>query len=371
MRKVSLYIHIPFCVRKCLYCDFISYEDLSNMDQYISALVKEIQLYSDKNIIIDTVYIGGGTPSLLNESQVTLIVNTIRDSFDCRIEEFTIECNPDSIREDKLHCYRELGINRLSIGVQSLDDNLLKGIGRIHNRKQALIAIELAEKYFDNINIDLMIGLVDESDEIAFNTLDEVIKKTVSHISLYTLILEKATRLYEAVYSNKITLPDEDSVIDRFDYMCNILEKKGFNRYEVSNFAIKGKECKHNIGYWRLKEYIGLGISSSSYIDNIRYKNLDSIDLYIDNINRGLKPVSNKERITIKESEDEYIMLTLRTREGIILDEFKRLYNVDFKKKYKDNITNILDYLNIKDNSISVKPKYFGILHSIILQFLT
>lgn len=372
MKDISLYIHIPFCRSKCLYCDFISFaQSEALMDEYIDLLKKELYLYSsENNYNIKTIYIGGGTPSMLNINHIDKIVNCVYKYFHCSIVEFTIECNPDSLNAEKLKFYTKSGITRISLGIQTFNDKILKTIGRRHNREKALYIIDLTKKYFNNINVDLMTGLPYENDKDGLESIKILIDKDIPHISLYYLILEENTPLYTLINTNKLTLPNEDDCIKRYHNMLNAMYSKGIKRYEVSNFAKNGFICKHNMAYWKLKEYIGAGISSHGFIDNIRYENAKTFNDYKDFILNNKKPINKKNKISCTESQFEYIMLGFRLTHGIDINEFNTKYNIDFIKKYNNKLTELKEYLNINNNNISIKPQYMDIMNSIIVEFM-
>ena len=267
---MQLYVHIPFCKSKCRYCDFNSYacRDKQAIFEYLPALNQEIALASSQyeNAKIDTIYIGGGTPSLLDESLIKPLLEKLRTFFDLSsLKEWTIECNPESVTEEKLKLYADEGINRISIGVQSLFDDNLKSIGRLHDAKEAIEKIKLAKRYFDNVSADLIIGLpFDDKQRIAREVED--LAPLVEHISMYELSVEEGTSLEKLVKQGKITLPDDDETQELFDVAYDTAKENGFDRYEVSNFAKNGRISLHNFGYWTREEYIGLGAGAHSFL---------------------------------------------------------------------------------------------------------
>jgi len=371
MKEIALYIHIPFCVRKCKYCDFVSFatED-AEKEEYINALIKEISLYKEKDYLVKTVFFGGGTPSILSHEEFEKIINAIFINFKTDITEFTVEANPESLTEKKLQLYKSLGVNRISIGIQSLSERLLKVIGRVHGRKQALKALELSLKFFDNVNVDLMTGLPYEDDNEGLDTLSELMSFNLKHISLYSLILEEHTPLNVDINRGLYKLPTEDDAVDRFNKMVEYIEKSGFNRYEVSNFAKEGYYCRHNMTYWTMGEYMGLGLSAHGYIDRTRLENHIDMNKYLSSVNLRKLPYKKVTKISDKETEFEYIMLGLRLIEGIDLNDYERRFKKKFKEFYYKEIYAVKSYLDIDDNRIAVNEKYFNLLNSVILNFL-
>lgn len=296
MRELELYIHIPFCMRKCNYCDFLSAPaDEKSQSAYVEALKKEIKFYGKelKAGELSTIYIGGGTPSWLQEHYMASIMETVHKYFSLQRDgEITIECNPGTLTRAKLKSYRDYGINRLSIGLQSADEEELKHLGRIHTFDQFLRNFELARECgFDNINVDLMYALPRQNTEKFYRTLTKTIGLKPEHISAYALMIEKGTPFYEKYKFDAVrqeagfqpeVLPHEDVVYQIGKMTEDVLREGGYERYEISNYAKKGYECRHNIGYWQRKEYLGVGLGAASLIGgNLRYSNLRDLDAYI------------------------------------------------------------------------------------------
>lgn len=361
--KKGLYIHIPYCKQKCLYCSFYSLPSVSVDDAYIDALIREIEQYKDKKYVIDTVFIGGGTPSLLNESQIERIFGAINNTFRLDAEEVTVEMNPDSITPSKLSIFKKCGVNRISIGVQSFNDKELRAIGRIHNSLQAQKAIELAKKFFNNINIDLMVGIPSQSSNSIFYNVSTAVKLGVTHISVYSLILEEDTPLYDMVNAG-LSIPDEDETVDFYDLAVNELVLAGFERYEISNFAREGYRCRHNLHCWQFREYIGIGPSASSFLEGKRYTNEADICSYI---SRGAKPIEQSS----DEPYKEYIMLALRTKDGVDKRYFEEKFSLSFDEMFKDILKEkiIIDCFVNADDSFYIRPEYIYISNSIIVEF--
>ena len=344
MKTLGIYIHIPFCVKKCDYCDFVSYCDKSNLiDEYIEKLKEEIQSnLNNKDYKIKTIYIGGGTPSSIDSKYIVDILNTIKTivgvaAFGDPKIEITIELNPGTVTESKLLCYKNAGINRLSIGLQETNDELLKQIGRIHTYEEFLETYNIARKIgFKNINVDLMVGLPNQSIANIKESLNKVILLNPEHISVYSLILEEGTKLYKKYEEKQIELPDEEIERNMYWYVKNTLENNGYIHYEISNFARKGYESKHNTNCWNQEKYIGFGVNAHSYINGVRYSNTESIEEYINTIFKhvGVAPLGDpkKSNITIHEQQTledmqkEYMLLGLRKIEGVSIQSFKNKF---------------------------------------------
>ena len=324
MKELGIYIHIPFCKKKCDYCDFISYCDKSNLiEEYIEKLKEEIQTeLKNKEYKIITIYIGGGTPSFINSKYIVEILNIIEEKYDLQSTEITIELNPGTVTEQKLLDYKNIGINRLSIGLQETNNELLKQIGRIHTYEEFLETYNLARQIgFKNINVDLMIGLPNQSIQNIKESLNKVITLNPEHISVYSLILEEGTKLYKKYENKEIELPDEERERNMYWYVKNTLENNGYSHYEISNFSKKGYKSKHNMNCWKQKEYIGFGLNAHSYLDGVRYSNTENLEEYI--------KVSDKiihEKQTIEDMKKEYMLLGLRKIEGVSIQKFEEKF---------------------------------------------
>ncbi len=333
----GLYIHIPFCRRKCAYCDFVSFADRVDFLPYTAALITEMRLYSPliKKKSFDTVFIGGGTPSLLPAGLISRILDEARECFDIVEDaEITIECNPESMDEVKLNEYKASGVNRLSIGMQSSDDKVLSAIGRIHDKEKFLSAYALAENAgFTNINIDIMHGLPLQSMESYLDSVRLAAELDAQHISSYSLILEEHTRLYDEVVSGKITLPDEDDTADMQDAGIELLESFGYKRYEISNFAKAGFECRHNINYWNNGDYLGLGVNAHSALHIrdkwVRFRNHETIEEYVKTLGENKLPLAETQEIEREDEMFECVMMGLRKIEGVSRAEFEKRFGID------------------------------------------
>ena len=274
-KELGIYIHIPFCKSKCYYCDFISYTNKENyIEEYIKNIIEELEQYDLSNYNITTIYIGGGTPSFINEKYIVQLLRNLKTKLSNNQTNFenmeiTIEINPGTITKNKIEQYKKAGINRVSIGLQSTDNDLLKQIGRIHTYEEFLEAYEIIkEAGFENINIDLMIGLPNQTIQMLKTTLEEIKKLNPAHISVYSLIVEENTKIEKMIEKGKLQLPDENSERQMYWYVKNKLELKGYKHYEISNFAKEGKQSKHNLNCWEQKEYIGLGASEDCNFNN-------------------------------------------------------------------------------------------------------
>ena len=355
MEELGIYIHIPFCKQKCFYCDFCSFANKNEMqEKYVEAVINEIKNITHKEkYTVTTIYFGGGTPSILYPEYIKNILQEIESSFEILDDaEITIEINPGTVNEEKLKKYKEYGINRLSIGLQSANDKILKKIGRIHDYKQFEETFFYARKCgFKNINIDLMIGLPTQAVEDVKQTLEKIIQKNPEHISVYSLIIEEGTIIEKMINENKLQLPDEETERIMYWTVVNELKENGYNQYEISNFSKKTYESKHNTNCWKQKQYIGLGTSAHSYLNKKRYSNTNNIEEYIKNIqeNNISKNITIHEEQTEESTMNEYMLLGLRMIQGININEFKQKFKTDPTIKYKK----ILEKLQ-KENLIQI-----------------
>lgn len=370
-KEIGIYVHIPFCKQKCSYCDFCSYANKEDLIiKYVKYLIKEIEDVGKNNRIdfengkddllsVKTIYIGGGTPSLLDSKYIVEIVKTIQENFEIKNDaEITIEVNPGTVTLEKLEEYHNAGINRLSIGLQSTHEHLLKSIGRIHTYFDFLDSYRFArEAGFENINVDLMIGLPGQTLQEVQDSIEEIVSMEPEHISVYSLILEEGTPLTKKVEDGLLELPEEE--IERKMYWCvkNVLEKNEYIHYEISNFAKTGYESEHNLDCWRQKEYIGFGIAAHSYTNGVRYSNIENIEEYIENYEKD-KTEENfifHEKQNLESMQKEYMLLGLRKIEGVSIQEFKNkfvanpvfLYHEQLEKLVKEELIEI-DGDNIK-----------------------
>ena len=335
MKAKGLYIHIPFCLSKCAYCDFCSFTrfDERLINSYVDALVREISEYKRKERIpVDTVFIGGGTPSILSPSQLGKITSAINDTFDLTsLSEFTVEVNPRTADKEKLSAYRTLGVNRISIGLQSIHENELKILGRNQSFEDFVAVYSSArDAGFTNISVDIMYGIPSQTKESLLETLSRVISLSPEHISLYSLILEEGTPIYEN--ADSLAIPDDDTVFEMYSLVNSTLRENGYLHYEISNYARPGFSSLHNMKYWQLDDYIGVGISAHSFFEGERFYNpADRFDIstLTDYINarrsRTFEDKAKREDILC-----EFVMLGLRTSSGISLSEYKKRFGECF-----------------------------------------
>lgn len=358
MKELGIYIHIPFCVRKCYYCDFISYPDkLDYQKEYIEKIKQEIREEQEvfKDADITTIYIGGGTPSIIDSKYIIEILEYLYKFIGKKDREITIEINPGTINKTKLQDYKKAGINRISIGLQSSNDKILKTIGRIHNFEDFLKAYNLVvEEGFENINVDLMLGLPLQTIEDIKQSINEVLnlKLKPKHISIYSLIVEENTQLDKMLDEGKITLPNDEYERKEYAYTKNTLELNGYKHYEISNFAQEGYKSKHNVSCWKQKEYIGLGVAAHSYINGIRFSNTTNLPKYLKNekfeipnekeieeLKKKIDKQNNEYKLPLKigiktiheiqneeDMQNEYMILGLRMLEGVKISEFKQKF---------------------------------------------
>lgn len=379
--ELGIYIHIPFCMQKCLYCDFVSYINKSEcVKEYINCMIKEIQSYDFKKYNITTIYIGGGTPSFIESDYIKEIINVIQNKLeknDTRWEdiEITIEANPGTITLEKLNDYKTAGINRISLGLQATQDRLLKQIGRIHNYKDFLEAYELLKRVgFNNINVDLMIGLPNQSIKDLKESLEKIIKLDPNHISVYSLIIEDGTPISKLLDEEKIKLPDEEIERQMYWYVKNKLELNGYNHYEISNFSKKGKESKHNLNCWKQKQYIGIGAAAHSYFKDIRYSNTNNIEEYIKNIkeNNIEKNKKIEEKQTIEDKKNEFMMLGFRMIEGVDIADFKAKFVDNPLYVYREKIKKLTDegLIEVDLNNIKLTNKGLDLANVVFEEFI-
>ncbi|MEO2738021.1 radical SAM family heme chaperone HemW [Clostridium butyricum] len=341
MKEMSLYIHIPFCKQKCLYCDFPSYAGKESLiNEYIRALNEEI-LRKCSKYKIASIFVGGGTPSYLNEINLESLLKTInlldfKDNF-----EFTIECNPGTLNEEKLVLMKNYNVNRISMGLQTTNDNLLKEIGRIHSFEEFKKNYNQARKAgFENINVDLMFGLPNQHMKDWKASLKDVMSLEPDHISAYSLIIEEGTCFYNLYNNDKLNIPNEEEERSMYLFTKGFLEDYGYNQYEISNYAKVNKECFHNKVYWKCNEYLGLGVSASSFVDEKRFKNIDDIKIYIEKINNNEDVTEEIHVNNINDDMEEFMFMGLRIIEGINLKTFKKRFGKDVFDIYDEVIKN-------------------------------
>jgi len=336
-KEAGLYIHIPFCQNRCSYCDFYKVESKAIEDSYIDFLFKEALYYKEENKIkIDSLYFGGGTPSLLTVDQLQKLLNGLKNIYDFTENcEVTLETNPENIEEKKFLEFKKLGVNRLSIGIQSLDDKILELLSRRVLSKEILQKLEIVSQIdFDHLSFDLIVGAPFSKSEKLIQDLKMLLKYPFCHMSLYMLEIHPQTGLYQMVKEG-LPLLDEEEVIDHFRSAVEFLKENNFNHYEISNFSKKGYECRHNLKYWKRDDYIGLGPSSHSYFRGYRTRNPDSIDLWKEALSKGEFPAEEIIKEEEKEKIENIIIFGLRLKEGIelaLLEEYFKERERDYLK---------------------------------------
>ncbi|AMN36536.1 radical SAM family heme chaperone HemW [Clostridium perfringens] len=376
MDKISLYIHIPFCVQKCLYCDFPSFARKDHLRKaYIEALNKEIISLREKhnNLEINTIFIGGGTPSVLEADELECLLKEVAKLNMAKDIEYSMECNPGNLTEEKLEVMKKYGVNRISMGLQAKQDNLLKGLGRIHNYKTFKENFLLAKKVgFNNINVDLMFGLPNQRLNEWEETLREIISLEPAHISAYSLIIEEGTAFYNLYENDKLKLPTEEEERKMYHLAKKILEENGFNQYEISNYAKEGKECRHNLAYWNMDNWIGVGSAAASYINGKRIKNKSSVEEYINSINEKGEAVEEIINNSKNDNMEEFMFMGLRKINGIDENEFKKRFSMNINDVYGEILNKYIDEgLLIRESGrIFLSEKGIEISNIIMADFL-
>ncbi len=373
--KIGIYVHIPFCKKKCDYCDFISYCGKNDfIEKYVDSVKKEIEHVKIKSEIT-TIYIGGGTPSYIDSKFIVQILEKIKEKNVAQDAEITIEVNPGTVTQEKLQDYIDCGINRISIGLQTTNDELLKQIGRIHNYEQFLETYKLAKKVgFKNINVDLMLGLPNQRIIDLKESLENVLRLAPKHISVYSLIVEDGTPIANKIENGKLKLPDDELERNMYWYVKNTLELNGYKHYEISNFAKKGYESKHNMNCWNQMEYVGIGTAAHSYRDITRYSNTEDIKEYIKNVQKG---EFEKNRIIheIQKEEDskkEFMLLGLRKIDGLKISEFKNKFGDNPIYLYRNELKKLSDekLIIIQDDNIRLSNKGIDLANLVWEEFV-
>ncbi len=369
--QFALYIHIPFCVSKCSYCDFCSFvPKLEQVTTYISALKQEIESAKEKTKgrQVSSIYIGGGTPSTLPAGAVEEIMACVRKNFDlvenCSI---TIEANPNSFDSEKAKEYARAGCNRLSLGLQSDNDKILKVLNRAHNFNDCVNAVQFAlNNNINDINVDIMLGVPQQTKRDLEITLQKVIDLPITHISAYGLICEPNTPLTNAIRQGKLILPSDDEAVEMYDYTVDFLAKHGFKRYEISNFAKEGYRSAHNMNYWKRGEYLGLGLAAHSFYNGTHWHNTEDFTKYLQNPTNCREDIEHE---TIQTAKEEMIMLALRTTDGLDIEKYNNTFSCDFLQEYKSAINKLLenDLIQIKNGVVRIKNLYIS--NAIIAEF--
>ena len=375
----GLYIHIPFCKSKCLYCDFYSITDMAEISSFVAALEREMEVVGQTALVFDTLYIGGGTPSMLDAATIEQITAAAFRHFNIHpAAEITIEVNPGTVKLEDLQKYRQAGINRLNIGVQSFGETNLNFLGRIHAGDEAVASVDRGRQAgFENIGLDLIYGLPQQDDSQWLEDLDRAIQLNPEHLSCYILTRESGTALDLQVAAGHINLPAEDHLRRLFEITIDHLTRHGFQHYEVSNFARKADaECsswksRHNRKYWSLAPYIGLGPSAHSYREPRRHWNHRSVDKYLKDIRLGRLPIAERENLSREQMIMETIYLGFRTTKGIGLGNFKHRLGIDFEKTFSETISEFEkdDLLKLSETHCALTVKGMALLDSITAAF--
>ncbi len=385
--KLGIYIHMPFCAQKCSYCSFNSGVYSEEIQQnYINALITELKTTAVKykTRVVDTIYIGGGTPSMLFLGGISYVLEAVQKYFKVSENaEITIEGNPNSLTISKLREYKNAGVNRLSVGFQTYFNKHLKLLNRPHTRKDFVTAIKNAKLVgFTNVSADLLLGVPTVPKLAIKRALKLILKLGVKHVSSYGLILEEGTPIYKQIHEGKLKSPNETLSNKCYDLVLKTLTKKGFYRYEVSNFALKGYESKHNLKYWNLDDYLGFGVASHSYVDGVRYKNFDDIHEYNNYYSNSKEEDAqtilpapkhfDERKIDVGEQKDEFVMLSLRTNKGLNLNKYTQLFEEDLLKTKAKEIEELKSFnlIELNENNLKATTKGFEVLNQIILKLI-
>ena len=363
MTKAGIYIHIPFCTQKCIYCDFYSMEKREgDIPRFVDMIIREIELTAldyHENWTFDTIFVGGGTPSLMEPKWFEKILNTLDRSFDIsKVKEITLEANPGEAPLDKLAEFYNLGINRISIGFQSLQPNLLKFLSRIHSPQDCFSTYQNARDIgFNNINVDMIYNIPGQNLNVFQVDLEQIIKLEPEHISAYALTVEKNTPLYTKVHDGEITMPSEEMDHDMFEFCRKYLASQGYGQYEISNYARDGLECHHNLHYWNLEPYLAFGPSAHGYDGHSRWWNTSSLDAYVQMLAHNERPISGSEKLSQSDHFNEVVFNGLRTREGIQLQKIHSLEAASEKmnptiQKWNEQLKITKDAISLKSDSI-------------------
>ena len=365
--ELGLYLHFPFCISKCPYCDFNSYQlkEDNQISSYISALYQEITVYSQKlkKSNIKTIYLGGGTPTILSGVQIYNILEICKDKFTIdRNAEITIEANPGTVDGEKIKLLIESGINRLSLGAQSFNNIFLKKLGRIHNTQEIIDSYYLArEAGFNNINIDIMFALPDQTTEDLQDTLKKAVSLKPDHLSLYNLTIKPGTEYYKEYKRGKLKLPTEDEEFDMYNWAINYLKENNFEHYEIANFARSHKRSMHNLIYWQNRPYLGIGAGAYSFIRGYRYMNYENPARYIKEIMSGKLPVDNGEKLSLRKRMIETIILGLRTKDGVSYKKYKTRFGINLNDIFSKQINKLVNLGLLQQDNYKIKLTKKGI----------
>ncbi|BAL80768.1 radical SAM family heme chaperone HemW [Caldisericum exile] len=374
----GLYIHFPFCVRKCAYCDFASYKfQKTYSKKYFSYLRKEVEIFVSKFPEsslkrVQTIYVGGGTPSLMDVEEFSAFLSFLKRYFDfSNLKEFTIEANPESIEKEKFEDFLMLSANRVSIGMQSFNDETLRILGRVHDSKTAVKKFELLRSIgFNNINIDLIFALPNESFEAQMNSLKKAISLNPEHISYYALMLERGTPLNKM--KNRFTFPNEDTWLKEFSIGKRLLEDNGYIHYEISNYAKRTFECIHNISYWRSFPYLGFGISAGGFYNGIRYVNVRDFESYFRRLDKCELPFSTKKKLSVQELKSEFIFMGLRLLDGVYFSDYYHRFGSFLIEDFKEKIEKLshLKLLKVEKDKIALSERGVRFANVVFREFI-
>lgn len=373
---MELYIHIPFCIRKCAYCDFLSGpQNKETIEAYVDSLIREIHAHGTGKIA--SIFLGGGTPSVLSSEQMGRIFDAIRECFVIAEDaEITIEANPGTVTREKLSAYRACGINRISFGLQSVKNEELQLLGRIHTYEAFTESYRLARDCgFSNINVDLISAIPKQTVASWEETLQTVIRLEPDHISAYSLIVEEGTpfaKLYGEGCPKEQDLPDEDAEREMYYLTGKLLKEAGYHRYEISNYAKEGKECRHNIGYWERTDYLGVGLGAASLLDNVRYTNTTDLTEYLRYADWPDRLRRQKEVLSVTEQMEEFFFLGLRKTEGISLSEFEALYGEPLMVRYGEQIERLRQegLLEVQGNRMRLTHRGVDVSNYVFSEFI-
>lgn len=371
METIGVYVHIPFCLKKCGYCDFLSFPyNKEKMALYVEALIKEIKLYEKKKYQINSLFFGGGTPSLLSVEALESIMKALKEQFKFSKEaEITLESNPGTWTLEKAKGYKALGINRISMGVQSLNDDMLKVLGRQHDVSDVYSSMDMLKAAgFSNINLDLMFALPGQSVKHLENTMEKMLALEPTHISAYSLTYEPGTPFYERL---------EDQAEDQLDremyhVVKEFLKSKGFHQYEISNFAKENYACQHNLVYWKRKPYLGLGLNAHGCMKASRIANVSDFDVYVKSLSNNEWPIESVTPLSKEDQIFEHIMLNLRLNDGLDIQEINSLYEIDFEDMYKKEIMALMHDALVErhHNHLVLTEKGMDLSNQVFLKFL-
>lgn len=372
-RDLGVYIHIPFCKQKCKYCDFLSFTKYN--EEYIQCLKQEIVDFNKKSEYqVKTIFMGGGTPSIIKAEDISEILKLVYENYDVDANaEITIEANPGTLNREKLGIYKKAGINRISMGLQSVDNNMLKELGRIHTFEEFCENYKLARECgFDNINVDLMSALPGQTVKNWQHNLETIAAMAPEHISAYSLIIEEGTPFFEKYGEREDLLPSEDEEREMYHLTKELLQKAGYNRYEISNYAKPGYECRHNISYWKRIDYIGFGLGAASLIEEVRHTNYSDMSEYIRRLKEKNIPVEDTEKLLKNSQMEEMMFLGFRMIEGVSYKEFKEKFKVEMKSVYGDVIEKFLaeELLEDKEGRIKLTERGLDISNYVMSEFL-